>query len=187
MINDITRWGLSQGARELAQLRKAGLPLTIGVNLSVRNLEDEGLLSHIETLPSLYGIDPAAFELEITESAVMENVEAAANFFGRLGERGFIISLDDFGTGHSSLAYLRELPIDWLKIDASFIKKVPHDAISCDIVRTIIALGKTLHFKIIAEGVENETVLDFLRDEGCDAAQGFHIRDRKSTRLNSSH
>jgi EAL domain-containing protein (putative c-di-GMP-specific phosphodiesterase class I) len=110
--------------------------------------------------------------MELTESMVMHNAASAIDTLHGLKSLGLALSLDDFGTGYSSLSYLKDLPIDTLKIDRSFVRAIgaEHDAV---IARAIIQLGHSLHLRVIAEGVENQAQLDFLRGEGCDEVQGF--------------
>ena len=118
-------------------------------------------------------MDPAALELEITESAVMENAEQAARILSELKALGLGISVDDFGTGYSSLAYLQRFPIDQLKIDRSFVQDIMLHPDSAAIVHSIIGLARSLRLQTVGEGVETAQQRDFLRDAGCDLMQGF--------------
>jgi EAL domain-containing protein (putative c-di-GMP-specific phosphodiesterase class I) len=119
------------------------------------------------------GLDPDLLELEITETVVMQDAEATIATLRRLKNMGVRISVDDFGTGYSSLSYLKRFPIDVLKIDRSFLARVHEDCDNQAIVRTIIALAKSLKLAVVAEGVETQQQFDFLRDLGCDRAQGY--------------
>ena len=122
-----------------------------------------------------FGLAPQALELEVTESLVMDNPEHAVTLLNRLKDRGIHLAMDDFGTGYSSLAYLKHFPIDVLKIDQSFVRDIGTDADDMAISRAIIAMAKNLSLTVIAEGVETVEQLDFLRQNGCDAYQGFHF------------
>jgi EAL domain-containing protein (putative c-di-GMP-specific phosphodiesterase class I) len=122
------------------------------------------------------GLPPRLLELEITESSAMINPEASVRTLDELKRIGIRISLDDFGTGHSSLSYLKRFPIDTLKIDQSFIRDIISDADTAAIVQAIIAMAHSLRLKVIAEGVELPEQADFLRLHGCDQMQGFLIK-----------
>jgi len=112
-------------------------------------------------------------ELELTESGLMERQEQTVNILNNLRALGIHLAIDDFGTGYSSLAYLKRFPLDVLKIDKTFIDDIPHQQDDMEIAATIIAMGHTLGFKVLAEGVETEEQLDFLRKQGCDLYQGY--------------
>ena len=121
------------------------------------------------------GLDPASFEMELTESMVMHNVEAAIATLQGLKSLGIALSVDDFGTGYSSLSYLKDLPIDALKIDRSFVRDIGSGSEAEDgiLAAAIISLGHALHLKVIAEGVETDAQVHFLKRHGCDQVQGF--------------
>ncbi|SQH75279.1 protein of unknown function, might belong to Diguanylate cyclase/phosphodiesterase with PAS/PAC sensor(S) [Shewanella benthica] len=119
------------------------------------------------------GLPASALELEVTESFMMSDPEVVIRDLQRLGEMGIELSIDDFGTGYSSLSYLKKLPIHKLKLDQSFVKDLPFDLNNSAIAKAVIALGQALNLKVIAEGVENEAQAAFLRDNGCDEAQGY--------------
>ena len=128
---------------------------------------------HIAQILQEVGLSPACLELELTESILMQNVDDALMTLKSLKELGVCISVDDFGTGYSSLNYLKQLPIDILKIDRSFVDGLPHGEQDAQIARAIIAMAHSLNLSVIAEGVENEEQLKFLRDHECDEVQGY--------------
>jgi len=150
-----------------------GLPkFTLSINLSVKQLQDgyaERLLSTLEAIQ----FPPQLLEMEITESLLMEKENEVILELNKLKASGVSIAMDDFGTGHSSLALLKHLPISKLKIDRSFVRDIPEDPNDMTIARTIIAMGQTLDLKIVAEGVETEVQKDFLSEESCDLLQGY--------------
>jgi diguanylate cyclase (GGDEF)-like protein len=175
LIGPLTRHVLERAIAECAGWRKAGRPLSVAVNLSVRNLLDRDLPREIDRLLSTYSLPPEALQLEITESMIMSDPERAMATVTRLSDLGVRLSVDDFGTGYSSLANLRRLPIDELKIDRSFVSPMLADESDLIIVRSTINLGHDLGLKIIAEGVEDRDTLDHLALLGCDLAQGYHL------------
>jgi EAL domain-containing protein (putative c-di-GMP-specific phosphodiesterase class I) len=153
--------------------QRAGTPLRVAINLSARQLYSPGLLSEIKAALHDSGLDPSLLELEITETVMMQNVQQGAELLRELKARGVHLSVDDFGTGYSSLAYLKRLPLNTLKIDRSFITDIPHDADDAAITQAVIAMGHSLRIRVVAEGVERDSQLDFLRRHGCDEMQGF--------------
>ncbi len=148
-------------------------PLSVAVNLSPRQFRQTNLAGHVRAVLDATGLPPNLLELEITESAVMENAEQAIATLQALKSLGIQISIDDFGTGYSSLAYLKRYPIDKLKIDQSFMRDIPQDRSDMEIAATIIAMSRNLHLKVLAEGVESEAQLAFLQIHGCDTYQGY--------------
>jgi EAL domain-containing protein (putative c-di-GMP-specific phosphodiesterase class I) len=120
-------------------------------------------------------MDASTLEIEVTESMVMHDPQRTAVILERLKERNVVVAIDDFGTGYSSLSYLKRFPIDYIKIDQSFVRGIPRDAEDIGIVRAIIALAKTLDVHLIAEGIDTQEQLAFLEREGCDEGQGYFI------------
>ncbi|MFP3977514.1 EAL domain-containing protein [Marinobacter sp. KMM 10035] len=169
LIVPIGEWVLREACRQGA----AGDGLKMGVNLSARQFHQKNLVGVIQQILEETGMQPANLELEITESALLYDVESAIEIMTELAGLGLSISLDDFGTGYSSLSYLKRFPIDTLKIDKSFIAEVTTDPDSKVIVNTIIAMAHALELKVIAEGVETEEQLALLYERGCDQAQGY--------------
>ncbi len=175
LIGPLTRHVLEQAVAQCAAWRQAGKDLTVSVNLSVRNLLDPDLPALIGDLLTLYGLVPDALQLEITESMLMSDPDRSLFTLMRLNQLGVGLSVDDYGTGYSSLANLRRLPIDELKIDRSFVSPMLSDESDLIIVRSTINLGHDLGLKIVAEGVEDEATLHRLASLGCDFAQGYHF------------
>jgi EAL domain-containing protein (putative c-di-GMP-specific phosphodiesterase class I) len=176
LIVAIGEWVLWTACVQNNSWRDQGLPrLRIAVNLSARQFSHENLLRDVERVLNETGLDPAALELEITESMVMHDPERTTTLLNELKTMGVSISIDDFGTGYSSLGYLKRFPIDSVKIDRSFIKDLPRDGKDAAITRAIIVMAHGLGLKVIAEGVETEEQAGFLRAEGCDEVQGYYF------------
>jgi EAL domain-containing protein (putative c-di-GMP-specific phosphodiesterase class I) len=149
-------------------------PLRVAVNLSAQQFKQKSLVTTVREALAAAELDPAYLELELTESAIMQDAESSIQVLRQLSGLGVRISVDDFGTGYSSLSYLRRLPLDKLKIDRSFIREVAASRDDAEIVRAIVSLAHSLHLKVIAEGVETAEQLAFLQELGCDQYQGFH-------------
>jgi diguanylate cyclase len=175
LINDITRWVIGTALADKAAWTARGHSLRVAINLSVRNLHQRSLHDTLHETVSMHRIEPQEVELEITESAVMGDMDYCVALIKRLRDRGYRVSIDDFGTGYSSLAYLKKLPISALKIDRAFVRDLSHDASDQKIVRTILDLARSLHLETVAEGVEDEKSLALLREWRCDYAQGFAV------------
>ncbi len=151
----------------------SGTPLRVSVNLSARQLEQEGLSSEVSRVLEDTGLSADLLDLEITESVAMKNVERTVIALKELKDLGARITLDDFGTGYSSLSYLKKFPIDTIKLDQSFVRDLTQDPNDAAIARAAIVMAHELKLRIIAEGVETEEQLDFLTAHGCDALQGY--------------
>jgi len=175
LIGPLTRHVLQQAVAQCAAWRQAGQELTVSVNLSVRNLLDPELAVLISDLLEIYRLTPSALELEITESMLMSDPDRSLVTLTRLSQLSVGLSVDDYGTGYSSLANLRRLPIDELKIDRSFVSPMLSDESDLIIVRSTINLGHDLGLTVVAEGVEDEATLHRLEGLGCDLAQGYHF------------
>ena len=177
LILPLGRWVLAQSCLLLADWRTtpefAGL--TLSVNISARQLQHPDFVDQVRDALNASGADPSRLRLELTESSMMDAMEDAIAKMTELRHIGVGFSLDDFGTGHSSLAYLKRLPLDALKIDRSFVDGLPHDTNDTAIVRTIIALARSLELDVVAEGVESTEQFDFLSSLGCHTYQGYLI------------
>jgi EAL domain-containing protein (putative c-di-GMP-specific phosphodiesterase class I) len=147
----------------------------MAVNLSPVQFRKQDIRQHVIDVLEKTGLDPKSLELELTESILMQNPESAANDVRFLQGLGVTFSIDDFGVGYSSLSYVKNLPVDRLKVDQGFIRNVNTDPNDAAIVRAIINLGHSLNLKIMAEGVETAEQLAFVRNEGCDEVQGFYF------------
>ena len=175
MIRSLTPWVLNESLRQGQLLQDQGLPITVSMNLSVRDLQDPYLADAFAEQLAALQISPRWLELEITESAVMTEPERALEVLTRLSEMGLRIAIDDFGTGYSSLSYLKKLPVNTIKIDKSFVIGMNRDDNDAAIVRTSVDLAHNLKLEVVAEGVENEESLKRLSELGCDTAQGHFI------------
>jgi EAL domain-containing protein (putative c-di-GMP-specific phosphodiesterase class I) len=176
LITPLTRRVLDLAVAQLARWRDAGTHLSVAVNLSARTFLDSQLLE--EELPRMleaHDVDPRLLELEITESMIVGDPQRARGVLEGLNDLGVRLAIDDFGTGYSSLAYLRELPVDEIKIDRSFVFEMTSNQSGETIVRSIIDLAHNLDMRAVAEGVEDEHRLTRLTGLGCDVAQGYHI------------
>ena len=148
-------------------------PLFMSVNLSVRQFSQQDLIEKVVAILKETQLVPTSLKLEITESAVMENVETAIKMLKQLRASGVQLAMDDFGTGYSSLSYLHRFPINTLKIDRSFITRMVENNENAEIVRTISGLAKNLGMDVVAEGVETRDQLEILRALGCEYGQGY--------------
>jgi EAL domain-containing protein (putative c-di-GMP-specific phosphodiesterase class I) len=174
LIGEIGMWVLRTACRQMKDWQRAGLGIQrVAVNLSARQFRDPRLIDSVASVLRECDLDAPSLELEVTESVMMSDADAAASTLQQLHAMGVCISIDDFGTGYSSLSYLKRFPISYLKIDRSFIAGVPSAADDVAIVRAIVALARTLKLGIIGEGVETAEQRNFLRDCGCDEAQGY--------------
>jgi EAL domain-containing protein (putative c-di-GMP-specific phosphodiesterase class I) len=174
-IKLLTRWVIREAVRQCGAWLREGLRLQVAVNISARDLMNRELPAEVATLLAEHGVPPALLCLEITESGFMEDPVHAQKVLDRLAELGVRLSIDDYGTGHSSLSYIMRLPVHELKIDRSFISRMGVNDELSTIVRSTIDLGHNLGLKVVAEGVEDLSVWNMLRTLGCDDAQGFYM------------
>lgn len=176
LINVIGRWVLGEASRQHMAWQKAGLPaIPVAVNVSVVEFRDPDFCSRFTTMIENQGINPAAIQIEITETAAMDNIDHSVTVLSHLRDYGIQILLDDFGTGHSSFAYLTRLPLDKVKIDRTFVTHLDVEQSSRAIISAMTALGRSMRLDVVAEGVESEAVLQCLREEGCCHAQGYYL------------
>jgi EAL domain-containing protein (putative c-di-GMP-specific phosphodiesterase class I) len=174
LIGQISEWVLQTACAQNKRWIDAGLPSVVSVNISPQQFRGDGLMPMIATVLSDTRLPSGCLEIEITESTVMHAGERMVEMLHALKKLGVHIAVDDFGTGYSSLSYLKRFPVDRLKVDRSFVQHIA-DADDAVIVRAIIALGHNLGLKVLAEGVETDEQLEFLRANGCDELQGYYF------------
>ncbi|MGZ6993096.1 MAG: putative bifunctional diguanylate cyclase/phosphodiesterase, partial [Ilumatobacteraceae bacterium] len=172
-INEVGRWVLRQACAQMAEWHSKGDTLDISVNVSGRQLDRGSIVEQVREALELSDLDPAALTLEVTETALMRNVEGSNLRLAQLKHLGVQIAIDDFGTGYSSLAYLERLPVDSLKIDRRFVDAIARSPESDALMHTLVQLGKDLGLTTLAEGVETTGEMDHLRSENVNEAQGF--------------
>lgn len=175
VINDLSNWIIENAIRFCAKHSKDHPECTIAINLSVHNLRDPQLLANINYWLLTYNLDSSRICFEITESAMMTNPEKSIQVLNKLNKLGIKLSVDDFGTGFSSLAYLKLLPVSELKIDKSFVMDILHDESDRLIVRSTIELSHNLGLNVVAEGIESIQCWNMLQQMGCDSAQGYYM------------
>ena len=174
LVVDVGDWVISEACRQLKAWHQARVRVPkVSVNISARQFSDGQLGTRIATILKETGLPPACLELELTESILMREVSEAMQILDGLKNLGLSIAVDDFGTGYSSLNYLKQFPIDVLKIDRTFVDGLPSGEQDAQIARAIIAMAHSLNLAVIAEGVETHEQLDFLREHGCDEVQGY--------------
>ena len=173
LIFRLGEWVLRAACKQLRAWQQGGFALQVAVNVSARQFRDPKLADLVVAVMADSHVDPRLVEIELTETAIMQDARASISTLERLKSRGVSISIDDFGTGYSSLSYLKRLPLDTLKIDQSFVRDIATDNNDAAIVRAIIGLARSLGIKVLAEGVEDDTQLSFLNNYGCNYGQGF--------------
>jgi diguanylate cyclase (GGDEF)-like protein len=173
-IIPVGKWIVHETCRQLAEWTGAGYDVKMSVNVSAIQFKDDDFCRSIADSIEEWGADPGKLDLEVTEGLLIDNIEQAVARLNVLKDMGVSVSIDDFGTGYSSFAYLRQLPLDRLKIDRAFIKDIP-EADDGQIASTLIVLAKALGLKVLAEGVETAAQLAFLKEHDCDEYQGFYL------------
>jgi EAL domain-containing protein (putative c-di-GMP-specific phosphodiesterase class I) len=176
LILPIGEWVLREACRQNREWQNKGFPrMRVGVNISARQFQQQHLAETVMRILEETGLGPEYLELELTESSIMSNAEATIVVLSKLQTMGIAISVDDFGTGFSSLSYLKRLPIDSLRVDQSFVRELATDPDDAALVMAIVSLAHTLRLRVVAEGVETQEQLRFLRLLRCDEIQGYLI------------
>jgi EAL domain-containing protein (putative c-di-GMP-specific phosphodiesterase class I) len=174
LIVPITEWAIEEVCRHMHEWNRAGVPpIPVSVNISSRHVQRANVIEPIKAALRAHGQPADRLELELTETVLMQNIEAALPLLQALKALGVSISIDDFGTGYSSLSYLKRLPIDTLKIDRSFVSELESSPDSAAIVAAIIAMSKSMRLRVVAEGVESVVQMERLHGQGCVLMQGF--------------
>lgn len=175
LIVPIGDWVFETACKQSMAWQQLGLdPIRIAVNISARQFSQFNLFNNIQSMISRSGVSGELLELELTESIIMQNARESAEILNKLKDLGLSLAVDDFGTGYSSLSYLKRFPLDFLKIDRSFVKDVTVDESDAAIARAIISLAQSLNLKVVAEGVETLDQLEFMKKHQCDYIQGFY-------------
>ncbi|MFE8070990.1 EAL domain-containing protein [Marinobacteraceae bacterium S3BR75-40.1] len=175
LIKPLTRWVIRRALKFCHQLDEADCDATVAVNISAVNLREPGFQQQVAELLEEEGVAPGRLSLEVTETAAMVDPKSALKVLRALRDAGIRLSIDDFGTGHSSLSYIRKLPVQEIKIDRSFVMEMDKNEGDATIVRTTINMCHDLGYEVVAEGVETESIQDLLGALGCDLVQGYHI------------
>jgi EAL domain-containing protein (putative c-di-GMP-specific phosphodiesterase class I) len=174
LIVPLGEWVLETACAQMQAWRKAGVfNGSVAVNLSPVQFRQPNIVDRVERILEKTGLPGTALELEITEGALIGDAAETQATLARLKALGVRLAIDDFGTGYSSLAYLKRFPIDTLKIDQSFVRDIPNDPADMEIAAAVISLARALHLKPLAEGIETEAQLEFLRSRGCELGQGY--------------
>lgn len=174
-IRYLTRWAVRAALEQCARWRRQGMDLMMAVNISSVDLQDPALVGEVSDALAATGLPAECLWLEVTESAVMHDIDKAVELLGGLRQRGVRLAIDDYGTGYSSMAQLKRLPVQEMKIDKSFVMDLSHNQDDLIIVRSTIELGHNMGLRLVAEGVESEEIIQVLTRYGCDIAQGYWI------------
>jgi diguanylate cyclase (GGDEF)-like protein/PAS domain S-box-containing protein len=176
VVVPLGRWVLREGCRQGRAWLDAGMPpVRVAVNISAVELRAKDFVEGVRNVLAETGLEPGSLELEVTETALLQNSKAVATVLQAIKDLGVHLALDDFGTGYSSLSHVRRLPIDALKIDRSFIRELATNADDASVVRAMISMGRSLQMKVVAEGVETREQLECLRRYGCPEGQGYYF------------
>jgi len=175
LMGELTSYIINMAVKQINEWKGTGIKITVSVNVSAENITSLSLPEHLSDLIKDHGLDPQSVVLEITESALMGELKTALDILTRLRMKGFGLSIDDFGTGNSSLVLLHRVPFTELKIDMSFVKQMDKDLEARAIVETCVMLAHKLNMESVAEGIESEEVQKALTVMGCDMGQGYHL------------
>jgi len=175
VIAQLSQWVLKRAAQQCSRFASDGYTLSVSINLSANDLLNKGMADEVGAVIEEFGLAPELITLEVTESAMMRDPEQALRVITQISQMGVQFSIDDFGTGYSSLAYLKKLPVAEIKIDKSFVLDMEEDSDDATIVHSTIDLAHNLGLKVVAEGVENGTIMKLLKRLGCDIGQGYHM------------
>jgi diguanylate cyclase len=175
LISQLTMWVINSALRICAGFKKSGVDLIVSVNLSAANLLEHELPAFVEQALRTWAVPPGSLMLEITESAMITDAKTSLEILHRLKALGVSLSIDDFGTGYSSMAYLKQMPLDELKIDQTFVRKLTTIVDDQRIVRSMIDLAHNFELQVVAEGVEDKSTMDMLQTMGCDVIQGYYL------------
>ncbi|MGE5468006.1 MAG: EAL domain-containing protein [Ignavibacteria bacterium] len=173
LIGELGEWVATEACRQHAEWQREGLDVVIAINVSPLQFRQKAFAQRLGKIAADHGVEPDGLQIEVTESAIMENVDEAVQILEQIKAFGMKVALDDFGTGYSSLGSLSRLPLDKLKVDQSFVHHIADDPRSRAIARAIVALGRALNLEIVGEGIESSETLGYLRGVGCDQAQGY--------------
>jgi diguanylate cyclase len=175
LIVPIGRWVLREACRQTRAWQREGLPTRIAVNMSAAELCAKDFVAGVLAILTETNLEPRFLELELTETFLMRDTKSSARVLRALKDLGVYLALDDFGTGYSSFTHLKRFPIDTLKIDQSFVRDLSTNAKDASILSAVISLGKSLHMRVVAEGVETQTQLAFLQEHSCPEGQGYYF------------
>jgi EAL domain-containing protein (putative c-di-GMP-specific phosphodiesterase class I) len=173
LIGQLGEWVLTEACRQHVQWRREGIQLTLAINVSPLQFRQRAFTEKLSGIIADSAMDPSCLEIEVTESAVMENIDEAVGILNRIKSLGVKVALDDFGTGYSSLSSLTSLPLDKLKVDQSFVRCIEGNPACRTVTEAIIGLGRSLRLSVHGEGIESEDALLYLEEHGCDQAQGY--------------
>lgn len=173
LIGEVGEWVAHEACSQHQAWSSDGLDITIAINVSPLQFRQQAFAEKLRAIIADTGMDPTRLEVEVTESAVMDSVDDAVEILNKIKSLGVKVALDDFGTGYSSLSSLTSLPLDKLKVDQSFVRRIESDQASRAVTQAIIALGRSLHLHTVGEGIESEDTLNYLQEHGCNQAQGF--------------
>jgi EAL domain-containing protein (putative c-di-GMP-specific phosphodiesterase class I) len=174
LTNQVGEWVAREACRQHQQWRDAGLgEMSIAINVAPQQFRQRSFVPMLVDSVRHSGMDPSCLQIELKESTVLDDVPDAIASLREIRSLGIRVALDDFGVGYSSVGLLSSLPLDKLKIDQSFVGAIAHDEKSRTIADTVLALGRSLHLTVVGEGIESADAFDYLRDHGCDQAQGY--------------